>query len=150
MKYIANEPTCLDNYIISTLLFFLGKQLVRHTSFSWQSEIKSSLRSSHTKGLQVLTIPSTPVKWKGALTATREQAIDTPEPFSLQRVIPSRQTQQANNGPPSRESSGQDRERMAVIRLFQFKAPGCISVRVTVGEKEASQQSKQWNDIVVV
>lgn len=49
----------------------LFKEILSDTPYSWQSEIKSSHwpSFSHTKGLQVLTMLSTPVKWKGVLTA---------------------------------------------------------------------------------
>lgn len=49
--------------------------------------------------------------------------------------------QQANKSKPSRESSRQDRERMAVIRLFQFKAPGGIFGSQWVRERHCSSQS---------
>lgn len=68
----------------------------------------------------------------GTLAATREKAIDTPELFSLQR--------EKNKGSPSRESSCQDRERMVLIRLFQFKAPGYIFGSQWVRRRHCSSQ----------
>lgn len=69
----------------------------------------------------------------GALAATREKAIDTPELFSLQR-------ERKNKGSPLRESSCQDKERMVVIRLFQFKAPGYIFGSQWVRKRHNSSQ----------
>lgn len=106
-------------------MLILGKQLVRHNfSLAVENQIKSMAEfQSHKRpsGANDAIHPSQMGRGGGLVAAVREPAIDTPEPFSLLRVVPSRQTQQANNGPPSRESSCKDRvRRMVVMGLFQF------------------------------